>query len=171
MNKRIDVRSKRLAEQYQSEAPWACISVVSEVGDWPLISGVNRVGLLQLAFHDRSSQHYVNHPLMAHTYFQKQQAEQVLDFVDQHWDNVEGFMIHCEAGISRSAAIAAAIELIKHGRGADNLYFDQSTPYVPNTHVYKVILKVWQERGGQLLESDLTKSKQEQIYDEPFSCR
>ena len=142
--------------------------MVSEKGDHPIISVENRVDLLQLAFHDRSSAHWVNHPLVGQTYFQPEQAVQVLEFVDKNWDNIECLMVHCEAGVSRSAAIAAAITLIKNGRGADQEYFSESTHYVPNMHVYRTILNKFIELGGEIEIED--KKPVEKIYDEPWDC-
>lgn len=171
-DKSVEVCSKSKAREFLCDIPWACISVVSESGDWPVISDKNRVDLLQLDFHDRSNMHYVNHPLLGSTYFSKDQARQVLEFVDKNWDNIDCLMVHCEAGVSRSAAIAAAIELIKFGRGADNHYFNESTHYVPNTYVYRMMLETWQEiAGGEVQNEDLTKEAKEEILDEPWDPR
>ena len=52
-------------------------------------------------------------------------------------------MIHCEAGISRSAAVAAAIAKLK---GLDEAqFFDE--PFEPNGLVYRTILEVASGRG------------------------
>lgn len=47
--------------------------------------------------------------------FSDEQAVQIVDFVERIKDKVNGFLIHCEAGVSRSAAVAAAIDLIVNG--------------------------------------------------------
>lgn len=41
--------------------------------------------------------------------FDKNQAQQVIDFVESLPDEVDSLMVHCEAGISRSAAVALFI--------------------------------------------------------------
>jgi hypothetical protein len=57
---------------------------------------------------------------------------------------VQGYdeiVINCEAGISRSAAIAAALSKIL--TGDDKVFFDQ---FIPNRHIYRTILTEWQKQ-------------------------
>ena len=52
-------------------------------------------------------------------------------------------MVHCFAGISRSAAVAAAISKLK---GLDDSQF-LDEPFEPNVRVYRTLLDVASGRG------------------------
>lgn len=56
------------------------------------------------------------------------------------------FVIHCDAGYSRSPAVAAALALALNGRGADDEFFVKGN-YCPNMHVYNTMLKELDARG------------------------
>lgn len=130
----IHVCSLDQAIDFRCPDPWIGISVVSE-GDWPNLSSDNRLGLLQLAFWDIDAKIGLRRPMS------DDQAEQVLKFVDDYWGEAASLLIHCEAGLSRSPAIAAAISRIKIGH--DNGYF---RTHVPNRHVYSTLLRVNETR-------------------------
>jgi predicted protein tyrosine phosphatase len=74
--------------------------------------------------------------------FSDEQAVQIVDFVERIKDKVNGFLIHCEAGVSRSAAVAAAIELIVNG-SSDRILNDRR--YSPNQCVYRKLIQAWQK--------------------------
>jgi len=73
-------------------------------------------------------------------------ANQILDFVVDMKGKIELLICHCEGGISRSSATAAAILRIL--TGSDNKIFNDPR-YIPNMFVYRKILNAWQERGGE----------------------
>jgi len=75
--------------------------------------------------------------------FSHEQALQIVDFVEGIKDKVKGFLIHCEAGVSRSAAVAAAIELMLNG-SSDRIFNDRR--YSPNMYVYTKLIQEWQNR-------------------------
>jgi len=62
-------------------------------------------------------------------------AKQILDFIKQYI-NISFVAINCEAGISRSAGVGAALNKIYNG---DDEYFFKN--YIPNKLVYSTILK------------------------------
>ena len=136
--KDIVVQSFGGARDFKSDVPWACISIVSEEGTWPVISAANRVALLQLAFADAI------YPTDALVLFEEDHAHRILDFVKTVWDRIDLLMVHCEAGISRSPAIAAAVSRIYYG---DDAPFVLSHLYEPNPLVYRTMLEVAVERG------------------------
>jgi predicted protein tyrosine phosphatase len=72
--------------------------------------------------------------------FQAEQAEQILDLVATH-PTAEHFIVHCDAGLSRSPACAAAISKIMTGDDAS--FFRQ---YYPNRRVYRKILEAHARR-------------------------
>jgi predicted protein tyrosine phosphatase len=135
--KEVFVRSKGNAAIFESDVPFAAISVSTNPGEWPVISETNRVALLQLSFADRDMVKDATPETIAkYDLFRPDQAKQILDFVTENWDKVDAFLIHCEAGVSRSPAIAAAITKIAGGE--DTYYFRH---YSPNRYVYKTILE------------------------------
>jgi len=62
--------------------------------------------ILRLQFHDLDC---IWPQLNEVVYFDTGMAREVVQFVKEHIDTVDHLVIHCEAGISRSTAIAAAI--------------------------------------------------------------
>lgn len=68
----------------------------------------------------------------------EQQAEQVREFVARYRGKVGTVVVHCEAGMSRSPAIAAA--LCRVFERTDELYWRE---YHPNRHVYRMILQAF----------------------------
>lgn len=67
-------------------------------------------------------------------------ARKIHDFVETLPDAVQLLIIHCHAGVSRSAAVAAAISKVKTG---DDSRFFKSKCYVPNMHVYYNVLEAY----------------------------
>jgi len=79
--------------------------------------------------------------------FKDSQAQEILDFVDKVKDDVKLIICHCEAGVSRSAGVAAAV--LKILTGSDNAIFNDRR-YIPNRYVYRKILNLYfqQERSS-----------------------
>jgi len=71
-------------------------------------------------------------------YFDNNLAKSIVEFVKKHIDDIEMIICQCDAGISRSAAVAAALSKCIHGN--DEYYFKH---YLPNSLVYKTILEEW----------------------------
>ena len=72
-------------------------------------------------------------------------AKQIAMFVDKYFGNIDMIVVHCEAGVSRSAGCAAAI--MKFYRNDDSPIFDNGH-YVPNMLVYRKVLNAlfkWKE--------------------------
>jgi predicted protein tyrosine phosphatase len=134
--KRFEVRSARNAEFFRSDRPWAAISISSS-NDFPMLDEKNRLGLLRLSFQDITD---VGKPGS----FTAADAMQILDFVERMWDQVEVFLIHCEVGLSRSPAIAAALSRIHYGD--DGLWLEH---YFPNPLVYRLLVETHALRAAQ----------------------
>lgn len=119
------------AEEVQGKK-WAVISI-SHLSDWPNItSSENCKGVLRLSFSD------IDKPSSEHTIFDKSHARLILQFVKSMMrDKVEVMVVHCQAGISRSPAVCAALAEL-YGQNNDN--FMRSKLYVPNMHVYRTLL-------------------------------
>ena len=69
----------------------------------------------------------------------QEQANQIASFVKRHKE-INTMVVHCDAGISRSAGIAAAIS--KWYFGTDEWVFN-SDLYVPNMRCYDFMIKAF----------------------------
>ena len=132
--KRIVVLTLKEARTFTCCVPWAAISIVSDVGGNPILSEDNRVGLLNMVFEDIE---FIGPSTSPEMLFDESKAQQILDFAAEVWPKIECLLVHCHAGMSRSPAVAAALEHIYHGRGSDNCWFERKTP---NMLVYRTIL-------------------------------
>ncbi len=127
--KHFEVRSAWNARLFRSDRPWAAIQISSRANH-PDLSDENRVGLVRLAFEDTWEAETV-------ASFNAALAQEILDFVESMWNRVEVFLIHCEVGMSRSPAVAAALSRIHDND--DGLWFEM---YFPNPLVYRLLLDV-----------------------------
>jgi predicted protein tyrosine phosphatase len=103
-------------------------------------------GVLYLQFHDLdrepgdSFREVYGDPIL----FSEKDAQDISYFVHQ-WRSmgVMGFLIHCDAGQSRSVGVAAA--LARHYNGDDGEWWSAPGPYAsprtPNRHVYRLMLE------------------------------
>ena len=78
--------------------------------------------------------------------FTDEEAEWILAFVNDYIEKIELIVVHCEAGISRSAGIAGALSVIYNG--SDEYYFKH---YIPNMLVYRKILNVYMRNKKYVL--------------------
>jgi len=73
---------------------------------------------------------------------QVEDAKKIVDLVEAHPEAKE-IVVHCTAGKSRSAAVAAALHKILNG--SDEPIFGNKR-YQPNMRVYRMILEEWYDR-------------------------
>jgi len=132
--KHFEVRSARNAEFFRSDRPWAAISITSGP-KFPALDEAHRVGLLRLNFDD------ITEPGTPRS-FTAALAAEVLDFVAGVWDVVDVFLIHCDVGLSRSPAVAAALSRIYYGD--DGRWFELD---FPNQLVYDVLVETHARRS------------------------
>ena len=93
-------------------------------------------GLLRLSFHDRAEGD------ADAVLFREDQAQQILDFVAQHYPAVTTIVTQCEKSNSRSAAIASALSRIIQQEDE----FSRRR-FMPNRRVYATLLEAAQNRG------------------------
>ena len=130
MNK-IIVKSRRETELMPAySVSWAAISITDTDAPDARMPTRNRVGLLRLKFDD------ITVPMQDWTAFGTEDARRILEFAASVWDKADILLVHCEAGISRSAGTAAAPSPIYFGDDAKFFL----PPYRPNTLVYNTIL-------------------------------
>lgn len=134
--KHFEVRSARNAEFFRSDRPWAAIQITSG-HEFHALSEDNRVGLLRLTFEDIAQ---ADTPQS----FTPALAAEILDFVTSVWDQAEAFLIHCDVGLSRSPAVAAALSRIHYGD--DGQWFELD---FPNRFVYEVLVETHARESGK----------------------
>ncbi len=79
--------------------------------------------------------------------FSAEQADQIWDFVLGQRGAIARVVVHCDAGVSRSPAVAAA--LAKTLTGSDAQFFAR---YRPNMRVYRTLMNRYHERLGGFAE-------------------
>jgi predicted protein tyrosine phosphatase len=87
----------------------------------------NRVAFLRLQFDDADREGY--------RLLTPEEAEAIVAFVEQHRDRAALIVCQCEAGMSRSAGVAAALS--RWLNEDDHWFFDR---FHPNRHVYRTVL-------------------------------
>jgi hypothetical protein len=65
-------------------------------------------------------------------------ADKIIEFVNRYVNEVDEIVVHCGAGISRSAGVCAALMLILTGN--DSAIFDNGR-FNPNMHCYRLVLE------------------------------
>lgn len=133
---RVMVKSQRDAEEYCKDCinPTYVISITTpgdpQANIHPEHSGTIKA-VLRLAFDDVEA----DEPRAITT----DQAMQIKNFINNHWEEIakSDLLVHCGAGISRSAGAAAAILLAK--TGSDDQIMENGR-YTPNRTVYREVL-------------------------------
>ena len=118
-----------IEEGFVVRSSYALISITDP--DRPPARVPNTIGcraLLRCAFHDASPIPGMAADVEA---MRPEHARDIADFVRQHRPDVGAFVVHCEAGMSRSPAVAAAIA---EYLGEDPGYFFKH--YQPNDWVH-----------------------------------
>ena len=117
---------------------WAAISITTKYGEWPNLPEDRRSDLLQLWFDDWDKQDEEK----TRRLFDEMMAGQILQWVQVVWPRIDMLVVHCQAGFSRSPAVAAVLARIFHGDDAE--YFKKA---YPNRHVYRVLLNEAMKMG------------------------
>lgn len=135
--------------RYACDEPHIVISIRSPSGERVTLPKNDlRMDTLWLCFHDiddteagKDARHLIKclgaeNPVS----FGVKMAREVLDFVERN-DGATTIIVNCEAGISRSAGVAAALSKVLTGDDED--FFGR---YCPNTTAYKKIVAEAQKK-------------------------
>jgi predicted protein tyrosine phosphatase len=135
MLKQVVFVSQAEAERTQADTRWAMISI-TQPSDSPAALQDGWYRVLRMRFHDTDDADSVL------TVFTKTDAEAVVSFVRSVAEHVDGIVVHCHAGISRSAAIAKFI--------ADEYQLPFPEKYAShNKLIYRMLNQVlWREAYG-----------------------
>ena len=132
------------AERTAPTKPYIVVSVSNpDASEVVLIDSPLCRAVLRLRFHDRNRPS-PNHPdkvLMTEA-----DAHAILAFVEQYLPFVETIVCQCDAGLSRSAGLAAALSRILQN---DDRYFFQR--FAPNEWVYQKLLEADRQRHQEKL--------------------
>jgi predicted protein tyrosine phosphatase len=128
---RFLVLSRLQAMKLDLVEPHAVISICEPGAEKAMIpEGGSCRGILRLSFHD------VDRPERAGAIlFDAAHAWEILRFVESVRKDIRTLVVHCEAGVSRSAGVAAALSRALFGE--DRFFFDH---YMPNRLVYSTLL-------------------------------
>jgi predicted protein tyrosine phosphatase len=122
------------------DVPHVIISITTTADDQarlppsPMCSGV-----LRLVFPDLDEPR----PDFPGEIFGPDHANAICAFVEQHRDQITRVVLHCDAGVSRSPGVAAALAVCL---GEDDAELFRR--YRPNMRVYRTILNAWQDRNS-----------------------
>lgn len=75
----------------------------------------------------------------------KNDAMKIIDFIDRFYSEADHIIVHCEAGVSRSAGACAAIMLMYDG---NDMPIFENPKFCPNMTVYRTIIEAFQEKRG-----------------------
>lgn len=140
---RAEVESDFYLTVKESSMPHIIISTTSDIAK-PVVVKDNplRKGIIKFNFDDLDTRHI---PILQKKsnegtaslmiLFNVEDAKQILSFVNENINQIEAIICHCDAGISRSAAMAASLSKIL--TNMDDYFFKN---YIPNMLVYTTIL-------------------------------
>lgn len=132
MSMQVKFCSRIAAEGNTPNSRWAVISInepYAHDGMAKIAEGWHSV--LQLSFHDVTPESHGLDALI--TFFTVEDAQKIVEFVRQVAPEVEGFVVHCRAGVSRSGAVAKWIS--EEFRTPFDRRYDKF-----NKHVYQLLI-------------------------------
>lgn len=148
--KQIIVMSANQAEKFHPVEEHIWISIRDpNANELKLNTNEYTKGVLRLWFDDAENDQcgfVLNELKRKVLLFQEEQAEEIFNFLDEH-KNVGLLFVHCNAGMSRSPAIASILARIY---GIDHKEFHESGRF-PNGHVMSVMRKVYYELTGKII--------------------
>ena len=102
----------------------------------------NHKNVLNLDFDDTT---FDDEELGIHS-INEEQAKSIVDFFETHKD-VANFVVHCEAGISRSAAVAICFVDFLHMNDVKDITLHENYSFHPNPKVERLIHKEFSKRN------------------------
>jgi predicted protein tyrosine phosphatase len=132
------VLNRAVVETFIAEVPYLVISITDpEQPEAKILESPFLQAILRMKFHDvvkpnRIAEQFINNS--TDIYMTDDNAKQILFFVGEHLIKVKLIVCHCEQGISRSAAIAAALSRILQNE--DEFFFNH---YWVNRYVYDLL--------------------------------
>lgn len=130
----IKVFSERTIKLFRTDKRYAIISIQDPLEPFiKLYRPKNCLGIAKFKFYDFDQE--TGQDNYDAFLFTQTEAKHLLNFYDLVKDEAEILCVHCVAGISRSAGVAAALSKIHYNN--DEEFFKH---YCPNSLVYRTIL-------------------------------
>ncbi|MBQ8997199.1 MAG: dual specificity protein phosphatase family protein [Clostridium sp.] len=141
---KIKVMSQDEALKYSNNTDKR-IAIISIVGakEKPLEFNEEIVCVFRMFFED------IERPIGNYKAPSKEDFKGLKDFIDNNMDSVDEIVVHCHAGVSRSAACASAIARYI---GVNDLFIWSSSDYMPNRLVFSCTIG---ELGVDLDENEI----------------
>ena len=134
MEFKVYSRNKAKKESYKLDKPTIIISITDPDKNLnTFANNPNIIAICRLQFDDTDPDIKLKYEVL----MAPKDASKIKDFVEAYKDKAELLIVHCEAGISRSAGVMAAIQ--KYLIGDDSAIFN-SRRFCPNMHCYKLTL-------------------------------
>jgi len=135
---RFIILSKLFMESFFYEEPYIVISIC-EPGEEPpnLKTDSNRKDVLRVEIHDIDDVKFAEE--YGYKTLDENQAKSVLEFAEKWKDKLNILVIHCSAGVCRSAGMAAALSRVYNGHSRGII---DNPRYKPSTHIQATIVKV-----------------------------
>jgi predicted protein tyrosine phosphatase len=122
-------------KNFSAEIPSIVISITDpETAEAAIPKSEFLIDILRLKFHDIGKPKLFDSEKNEDFPISKEQAKQISDFVRNYLDKVELIVCQCEQGVSRSAAIAAALSNVLQN---EDEYFVKN--YWMNRYVYDIL--------------------------------
>jgi len=139
----FSVLSRKNIKCFKTDLKHIIISASDPYDEPPIIPNQeNCLGTLRLKFHDwgetekeRIKKMESSPTAQKQVFFSEEDARKIVDFVANNIKNTDLIVCQCDAGISRSSAMAAALS--KYITGSDEYFYKH---YLPNSLVYRLLL-------------------------------
>ena len=145
--------SREKAEAYVGKEPYGVISITDPDGpEAKLQEDPNRLAVLRLAFHDCTQTPEEFEALLRQAeppadleaprkwvLPTEEHAREIVRFFREVQPRIQKLVIHCEAGISRSAGVGAALA---HCLGQTDVHFYDHG--IPNHRVRRLVIEAWE---------------------------
>ena len=157
---KIIALSRKEIESSQSLVSNIIISIRSPGSRRAIIGDNCPLDVLWLEFNDVDDQGRVwtlhGYEVKETKLFSEKEAKEVFEFVNKYKNQVELIICQCEAGISRSSGMAAALCTILGDTEQDSEFWIGQNRYKPNAHVYRTMLE-----AANMSLSNVYKEKQD----------
>lgn len=120
--------------------------MVTDKWSTPEVDSPHWAETLKFEFHDIDPTHCSPEWTAHWTVFSDEMADQIIDMLERTKDAVDTYIIHCEAGISRSAGVCKFVSIFF------NLPFPESYQ-IYNKFVFSTLLRRWRQRIYGVKES------------------
>lgn len=133
----IKVFNRLTVEKFITDLPHVLISVRNpELEKVKLPDNPNRIAELYLDFDD------IDKDIEGFKRFTIEDAKAILGLLKVTLPYINTVIVNCEAGISRSAGIGAALSILLGVPEKDEKFFDPKGKFKPNRFVYRTLLDV-----------------------------